>query len=280
MPAYASTGRRQSHVAVTVRLPDLPAVPLVHRGREYVVRRLLADGDSNAKLLKSNRAGRGYRTFGLSLAPADASGYQMCASSSPGCRAACLFHQGRAKWPTAVVARVAKTVAFVEHREWFEERLRLDVALAVRHCRKHDLIPAIRLNVVSDVQWEAVFPWLFTRYEEVQYYDYTKHARRALKFARGGGPANYHLTFSRSEVNDQDAQAVLAAGGNVAVVFRSPPLPATWCGYPVVDGDRTDLRFLDGANVVVGLKAKGTAKDDASGFVVGNRTPLVVIDGN
>jgi hypothetical protein len=72
--------------------------------------------------------------------------------------------------------------------------------------------------------------------------------------------------------------AVLAAGGNVAVVFRSPPLPATWNGYPVVDGDQTDLRFLDGTNVVVGLKAKGTAKNDSTGFVVGVESPLTVLE--
>ena len=32
----------------------------------------------------------------------------------------------------------------------------------------------------------------------------------------------------------------------------------------------TDLRFLDPDNVIVGLKAKGKAKKDYSGFVVNN----------
>jgi hypothetical protein len=38
-------------------------------------------------------------------------------------------------------------------------------------------------------------------------------------------------------------------------------------GMSVVDGDADDLRFLDGRGVVVGLKAKGPAKKDTSGFV-------------
>ncbi len=37
---------------------------------------------------------------------------------------------------------------------------------------------------------------------------------------------------------------------------------------PCVDGDDTDLRFLDPQGVVVALYAKGGAKTDQSGFVV------------
>ena len=36
----------------------------------------------------------------------------------------------------------------------------------------------------------------------------------------------------------------------------------------VIDGDEHDMRFLDEPNVVVGLKAKGKAKKDSSGFVI------------
>jgi hypothetical protein len=44
--------------------------------------------------------------------------------------------------------------------------------------------------------------------------------------------------------------------------------PEHYKGYKVVDGDASDLRFLDGKNVIVGLKAKGKARKDSSGFVV------------
>jgi hypothetical protein len=45
-------------------------------------------------------------------------------------------------------------------------------------------------------------------------------------------------------------------------------LPEFWHGYKVINGDDTDLRYFDPENVVVGLKAKGDAKKDQSGFVV------------
>jgi hypothetical protein len=56
-------------------------------------------------------------------------------------------------------------------------------------------------------------------------------------------------------------------GANVACVFRDG-LPKTWQGRKVIDGDETDLRFLDGQNKIVGLVEKGLAKKDETGFVL------------
>ena len=53
----------------------------------------------------------------------------------------------------------------------------------------------------------------------------------------------------------------------MAVVF-SGVLPAAYMGQRVVNADDHDLRFLDPKGVICGLKAKGDAKHDASGFVV------------
>jgi len=103
-------------------------------------------------------------------------------------------------------------------------------------------------------------------FPDVQFYDYTKHAKpwqRTLP--------NYHLTFSHSGHNVQDCVEALQHGVNVAVVFTTPrgdALPATWNGYPVIDGDQHDCRFLDPTAVVVGLRAKGSAKGSRSPFVV------------
>jgi hypothetical protein len=58
---------------------------------------------------------------------------------------------------------------------------------------------------------------------------------------------------------------------HVAVVFtkrRGDALPATWNGLSVIDGDLHDCRFLDPTGVVVGLRAKETAKEAQSPFVV------------
>jgi hypothetical protein len=50
------------------------------------------------------------------------------------------------------------------------------------------------------------------------------------------------------------------------VVFKK--LPKKYLGRKVIDGDETDLRFLDPKNSIVGLIAKGKARYDQSGFVV------------
>lgn len=86
-------------------------------------------------------------------------------------------------------------------------------------------------------------------------------------FLAGELPANYHLTFSRSETNQKIADSILASGGNVAAVFRKV-LPSSFSGVVVVNGDETDLRFLDPKGVIVGLVEKGLAKKDSTGFVL------------
>ena len=107
-------------------------------------------------------------------------------------------------------------------------------------------------------------------HKDVQFYDYTKVIKRAYMEL----PANYHITLSYSEADmdyaDKVHQAVLDTGVNMAVVFRDE-LPETFRGLRVIDGDKDDLRFLDPKGVVVGLKAKGRAKHDDSGFVIDNR---------
>ena len=121
------------------------------------------------------------------------------------------------------------------------------------------------LNTTSDISWENYN--LFEKFPMLQFYDYTKIQKRALKFARGEYPPNYHLTYSLNEDNYDKAVEVLNEGGNIAVVFRKD-LPDTFMGKKVVNGDLHDLRYLDPKNVVVGLKAKGKAKTDYSGFVM------------
>jgi hypothetical protein len=74
------------------------------------------------------------------------------------------------------------------------------------------------------------------------------------------GIENYHLTFSAADGNDADVTRALAAGMNVTVVYDRIP-------EGVYSADEDDLRFLDPAVGIIGLKAKGRAKKDTSGFV-------------
>jgi hypothetical protein len=78
------------------------------------------------------------------------------------------------------------------------------------------------------------------------------------------------LTFSRKEsrANHIQAEKMLAAGVNVAAVYRDSSKAVETLG--AVDGDLHDLRFLDPKGKIVALKAKGDAKKDLSGFVIHN----------
>jgi hypothetical protein len=225
-------------------------------------------------LRKSNAAGTPYQTWGLALAPAKESGYQLCSSSTPACRAGCLYRQGHARLDATIAAcRLAKAVAWKRHRDWFTAALRHELGVIERRADADGFRVAVRLNLTSDVQWERELPQVFERFHGFQFYDYTKHVPRMRRFLAGGLPPNYHLTFSRSEDNDAACREVLSAGGNVAVVFRGKEFPERHLGFPVLDGDETDLRFMDPGGVVVGLSAKGTAKSDDSGFVVDVEQP-------
>src|SRR4051812_3837817 len=191
---------------LAVRLPDIPTVPAPWRGSVHVLRSLLGSGDDNPKLAKSNRAGTGYKTWGLSLAPATESGYNLCSSSTPGCRAACLYRQGHGRLdPGIAVARIARAVAFKEHRDWFAASLVYELGRITRRADAEGYRIAVRLNVVSDVMWEREFPALFWLFRDVQFYDYSKHAKRVFRFLADELPPNYSLTFSLSEDSEPDA---------------------------------------------------------------------------
>jgi hypothetical protein len=225
----------------------------------------------NPKLMKGEKMG--YLSFVLHLAPADLSGKNTCPKATAGCKAACLNTAGRGgmfkKGETTNViqqARIRKTKMFFEQREAFFEQLVNDIRLGIKQAEKQGLIPAFRLNGTSDLSWEkyevADGKNIFQLFPEVQFYDYTKVLGR-----KTGDIPNYHLTFSNADGNLNDVLAAKQAGLNIAVVFRKE-LPETYLGRKVINGDDTDLRFLDEKQVIVGLKAKGRAKKDTSGFVV------------
>lgn len=167
-------------------------------------------------------------------------------------------------------ARIAKTVMFAKQRDIFMQKLVQDVEALVKKAAKLGMQAAVRLNGTSDLPWENVKyqgKSIMDMFPSIQFYDYTKSIERIRKYALGQMPSNYHLTLSRSESNQQAVEEAIALLVNVAVVFDGA-LPETYMGVPVINGDATDVRFKDPVGVVVGLKAKGKAKKDASGFVV------------
>jgi len=214
----------------------------------------------NAKTTKGESLG--VLTGILYLAPSDLSGVDLCPKSSQGCRDACLFTAGRGAFKSVHDARMNKTKYFLDDRAGFVAQLEKEIARAEKRAALLKMRLAIRLNGTSDIVWERVAPRLFERFPNVQFYDYTKILARLKRPV----PANYDLTFSRSEENDRDAWAALDLGFRVAVVFDK--IPGEVFGLPVVDGDLHDIRFLNPGGVIVALKAKGKARRDDSGFVL------------
>jgi hypothetical protein len=217
------------------------------------------------------------------MAPASLSGFNLCPKASAGCKALCLgWTSGQAgmvpanapnKINTVRQSRIDKARRFMKDRKAYMVDLVRAIELAAAKAQRAGMLLCVRLNGSTDVAWEGIGCErfgikrrnVFEAFPAVQFVDYTKlpgRFKRAL-------PHNYHLTLSRSETNERECIAALAAGVNVAVVFAGD-LPEQWNGYMVVDGDKHDLRHLDPkGGVVIGLSPKGrVAKRDTSGFVV------------
>ena len=229
--------------------------------------KLLTIGDGSAKIAKSDKSSDIYRSAIMYLAPHKLSGYNVCPHASAGCIAACLNTAGMGKFNSVQVARINRTKFFYEKRDEFKKQLFSEILSFVEKCKKDGKVAVIRLNGTSDIRWEVIFPEIFEYFGDVVFYDYTKNYKRMMQFAAGLLPSNYHLTFSRSESNNDLCLDVLKAGGNVAAVFKS--LPTKYFGFTVENADEDDLRFLDSRGTIQGLTPKGKAKKDNSGFVIG-----------
>jgi hypothetical protein len=218
---------------------------------------------SNYKTQKGEKLG--VLTGILSLAPANISGYEVCPRRSAGCTKSCLYTAGHGAFSTVQKARIERTKLFFEKREVFLHLLRQDIKAITRKATRDKMIPAIRLNGTSDIEWTRF--GLMDEFSDVQFYDYTKVLNRLEKDI----PKNYHITFSKNEQNEAECEIALNLGTNVAVVFntkKGEQLPTTWKDFPVHDGDSSDVRFLDPKGYVIGLRAKGQAKKDETGFVI------------
>lgn len=231
--------------------------------------------DTNAKTIKGEKYG--IKTAILYLMPAMGSGVQLCANAKiAGCEKPCLFTAGRGAMSNVMLSRLRKTLYFNQYREQFMAQLSREITLEKAKAKRQGYILIVRPNGTSDIRYENIpvdgFDNIMDAHNDVQFYDYTKLANRK------NVPANYDLTFSYSGVPAYQpfvAKAV-ANGERIAVVFRDRAIVnamlannETFLGLPVVDGDDTDIRHLDPKGAIVALYAKGKARRDQSGFVVG-----------
>ena len=214
---------------------------------------------ANPKIQKGTKLG--YLSYILHLAPSTLSGKNTCPKATPGCIAACLNTAGRGGMfkkgeNTNMIqkARIRKTKMYFEQRDLFLATLEADIRKAIKFAEKQGLIPVFRLNGTSDLSVEK---WgIIEKFPTVQFYDYTKVLGRKVAHL-----PNYHLTFSKADGNDSDVAEALLQGMSVVAVYDEIP-----AGVP--SADETDLRFLDPKGIMLGLKAKGRAKKDYSGFVI------------
>lgn len=227
------------------------------------VKNLLSEGSTNSKTAKNE-----IQTYILYLAPSDIIGtHNLCPMASDGCKKACLYSAGRGRFSNVQLSRINKA------KFWAYNRKAFYIQLANEIMRIHDKSNfekvAIRLNGTSDIdhlnllQRYTGINFLDPFYSNLLFYDYTKNIN---VFKRYFG-SNYKLTFSKSESNFDECLEVISLGGNIAAVFAAE-LPESYGGIQVINGDLTDLRYFDPVGVIVGLKAKGPAKKDVSGFVI------------
>jgi hypothetical protein len=224
-------------------------------------------GESSAKTVKGEKIG--YLTAICYLTPDD----ELCPHARlAGCMQPCLSTAGRGALNSVQRARAEKTAFFRQNRLAFMLSMCADVWSLVHRANRMRLTPLVRPNGTSDVAFENIpvidGQNIFQLFPDVQFYDYTKHPSRNL---HGKTTGNYDLTYSFSAITPKKVSIkglTNSANARTAVVFLNrADIPNTFRGWPVVDGDDTDVRHIEPRRVVVALYAKGRAKQDRSGFV-------------
>jgi hypothetical protein len=233
---------------------------------------LLTPDHANAKTAKNAQFSQ-YESVILHLAPADMAFKaisrigSLCPMASDGCKSSCLNTAGRGRFTSIQESRLRKTLFYILFRDVFMSQLEKQLAKLEKKVSKKNKQLVVRLNGTSDIAWENIKMGqsanVFERFSMVQFYDYTKIVKRLDKVQL---IKNYYVIFSASESNSDHARIALRQGFNVAMVFNQ--IPERYKGHDVLNGDAHDFRFLDPKRgVIVGLKAKGKAQKDTSGFV-------------
>jgi len=231
------------------------------------VKNLLSKGSTNSKTAKNS-----IETYILYLSPEkqNSKGVNLCPKASKGCAAACLYTAGRGKFTNVKKSRINKSEYYISDKITFINQLSKElVKIAAKSIKQNKKI-AIRLNGTSDQDFISIIKKYNNldllndkQFKNLLFYDYTAILGKIKKYIN----TSYSLTLSRKEDNESDILQALKLGGNVAAVFRDE-LPTKYKGYDVVDGDSSDLEMIYNNNVILGLKAKGDAKKDKSGFVI------------
>lgn len=256
--------------------PDIIRAALATTARPEVVRNLLGTG-SKTDLNYSRLEALTVVTY---MSPATESGVNLCPMAGS-CRVSCLGHSsGRLRYNANMLTRISKSLLWHLFPASFLKIISGEIRLHAARAEALGVQAAVRLNGSTDILWERHLRGLMSSLPDVRWYDYSKHTALTRELR----PDNYHLTFSIDEKPGSWAEAErwLNAGGNAAVVVGGKLGTSTkaakaaaqqlihtgYRGWPVIDGDIHDGRWLDPPGHVVALYAKGAALTDDTGFVV------------
>ena len=240
--------------------------------------------DGSRKILSGSQTkldkAKGAVNRGLTLASADEATpwlhdkFTACAGSTSTCAAVCVGSRtGQGRLQSSAIARIGRTLALSVDPDTFLRRLDAEIERANKAARKKGIMLAVRANVASDHPHLA--GRLAAEHPTVAFYDYT-----AVSAAMGRDDGVRRVYSHKGAERLTLTLRHLEAGRGVACVFpissrSGDPLPATWRGYPVIDGDVDDLWWMRAPQVggfVVGLKVKGNnaqiARAKAGGFTV------------
>ena len=233
---------------------------------------ILSSGKSNAKTKKNIR-----ETKILYLAPEKQNklGVNLCGMASKGCTKSCLYTAGMGVYANVQKARLNRTHYYLQDRFSFLLQLAMEIIDSAKNLEKKNQPMAVRLNGTSDI---PLVEQLLTSYghlipQNVVFYDYTKFPKKAGRQNSLKTGHRYEVAFSLSEDNLESFKWLvgnkLSIGAAVFNVPKDGDLPSEWMGMPVVDGDSRDDLMLDvPLGTILGLRAKGKAKKDTSGFVI------------
>jgi hypothetical protein len=233
-------------------------------------KKLLSAGMTNSKTAKNT-----LDTFILYLSPYNQNsfGINICPKASAGCIASCLFTAGRGRFSNVIHARQNRTEFFMKDKKDFLNMLKNELIKISKNAVLKGQKIAIRLNGTSDLDFIGLIKYHLNfnilDLPNLIYYDYTKIYGKALKYK---DCENYFVTLSLAENSDLNIiKKALNEGINVSAVFKNE-MPGSLLGFPVIDGDKTDIEMINNKGVILGLKAKGKAKKDTTGFAITDLT--------
>ena len=230
---------------------------------------------SQSKLAKATGETTGHVNRGLTLASADEAapflgkGWHACAGSTIACESVCVgSRQGQGKLPSSAIARIGRSIVLACFLDRFMAIIIAELLKAERSADRNGWKLAFRTNVATD-HWQLAGQ-LATMFPGVLFYDYT--AITSAVRANDG----VARVYSRKDGRTKKTLDMLRAGHGAAVVFDIParskgPLPTTWHGFPVIDGDIDDLWPLRAPKgpFVVGLRVKGTKEEIQQARAIG-----------